>query len=72
MRKNEKTANEDANDNENCEVMKNIPDNSTLSGKQSMTAHEVRQGHTGDHVRYILFASVAGAGLVMAGLLIGF
>ncbi|WDI32810.1 hypothetical protein PUV54_06315 [Hyphococcus flavus] len=28
---------------------------------EKLTTEEVRQGHTGDHVRYILAASVAGA-----------
>ena len=33
---------------------------------EELTTEQVRQGHTGDHVRYILMASVAGAILVMA------
>lgn len=33
---------------------------------EDLTAEEVRQGHTGDHVRYVLLASFAGAIFVMA------
>ena len=33
---------------------------------EARTTEEVRQGHTGDHVRYILMASVAGAVFAMA------
>ena len=33
---------------------------------EDLTTEQVRQGHTGDHVRYILLASVAGAVFVMA------
>lgn len=33
---------------------------------EDLTTEEVRQGHTGDHVRYILLASVAGAVFLMA------
>lgn len=30
------------------------------------SAQDVRQGHTGDHVRYILFISFAGAAIALA------
>ena len=39
---------------------------------ETRTTEEVRQGHTGDHVRYILMASVAGAVFVMAILIAWF
>ena len=32
---------------------------------ETRTTQEVRQGHTGDHVRYILMASIAGAVFVL-------
>lgn len=33
---------------------------------ETRTTEDIRQGHTGDHVRYILLASVAGTVFVMA------
>ena len=36
---------------------------------EKLTTEEVRQGHTGDHVRYILMASIAGILFVFAILL---
>ena len=36
---------------------------------EKRTTEEVRQGHTGDHVRYILMASIAGIAFVFAILL---
>lgn len=44
-----------------------VSDDETADGQpETLTAEEVRQGHTGDHVRYILMASIAGAVFVMA------
>ncbi|PQA88160.1 hypothetical protein [Hyphococcus luteus] len=44
-----------------------VSDHETADGQpEALTTEEVRQGHTGDHVRYILMASVAGAVFVMA------
>lgn len=44
-----------------------VSDHETADGQPgSLTTEEVRQGHTGDHVRYILIASIAGAVIMMA------
>jgi hypothetical protein len=33
---------------------------------EKLTTEQVRQGHTGDHVRYILAASITGIGIIFA------
>ena len=44
-----------------------VPAEDTASGRtEDHTAEEVRQGHTGDHVRYILGLSIAGLVIVFA------
>ena len=57
----------------------NTDDSVSVSGSETndglperRTTEQVRQGHTGDHVRYILLASVAGAVFVMAILIAWF
>jgi hypothetical protein len=42
-----------------------IPD-TLATGARLATAEEVRQGHTGDHVRRILAVSIAGAAIALA------
>ncbi|MEO1241021.1 MAG: hypothetical protein AAFX54_03865 [Pseudomonadota bacterium] len=43
----------------NEDRMQNVP--SPRRGHQTKTAEEIRQGHTGDNVRYILAFSIIGA-----------
>jgi hypothetical protein len=46
---------------ENTETKIHVAAADTASGHaEDLTAEEARQGHTGDHVRYILMISVAG------------
>jgi hypothetical protein len=55
------------NEAENTAEAIRVSDDETADGQpEALTTEEVRQGHTGDHVRYILMASVAGAVFVMA------
>lgn len=47
---------------ENNDATMTVDENETAtSSSQKRTTEEVRQGHTGDHVRYILVFSSAGA-----------
>ncbi len=58
---------------ENTEDCVSVSGSETNDGRpETRTTEEVRQGHTGDHVRYILLASVAGAVFVMAILIAWF
>ncbi len=57
----------DPNEAENTADEVRVSDRETADGQpEALTTEEVRQGHTGDHVRYILMASLAGAVFVMA------
>lgn len=60
----------EAENTEDCVCVSGVETNDGLP--ESRTTEEVRQGHTGDHVRYILLASVAGAVFVMAVLIAWF
>jgi hypothetical protein len=51
---------------ENTDATMTVDGNETAtSTSQTRTTEEVRQGHTGDHVRYILLFSSAGALIVL-------
>ena len=51
---------------ENTEDTLRVPNSETASHtSEQRSVQEVRQGHTGDHMRYILIASIAGAIAVM-------
>lgn len=47
------------------------PDEKAHGATSPSTVEEVRQGHTGDHVRYILMASGAAAAIVLFAVLFG-
>ncbi|MCI5047323.1 MAG: hypothetical protein MRY59_07460 [Aquisalinus sp.] len=53
---------------ENTATRLSIPASETADGKEkTLTTEELRQGHTGDHVRHILYLSTIGAviGLIL-------
>ncbi|WP_306253669.1 hypothetical protein [Parvularcula sp. IMCC14364] len=47
---------------DNTKTNLHIPSSETADGKEKvLTTEELRQGHTGDHVRHILYLSTIGA-----------
>ena len=55
---------------ENTDAELSVANEDTASPfPEKRTTEEVRQGHTGDHVRYVLLASIAGILFVFAVLL---
>lgn len=52
---------------ENTESEITVPAVDTASGREEeRTTEQARQGHTGDHVRYILIVSITGLVIVFA------
>ncbi len=52
---------------ENTEDTIRVPASETAThASESRSVQDARQGHTGDHVRYILIASLGGAAILLA------